>query len=1080
MTVKRTVHLTGTDNAAYSYERLPPSGTTPSDEAKAAVVRWRESAFMSESAFRQRLARSGTTAEEFAVAITATDFAVLPEAMSWTAELSEVLARPAEAEDTPRFTTKMFAEVFPRLPFEGLLGSFLGYFEERLLAELADGPDVLTKLAGRLRADLLGALANRLLRVSARTLVLELNVARTEGVLEGGTPHERYDWYAGQILPATSYRQRLFTEYPVLGRSMIEAGNQWTAHIAELLRRLVADERLLRDAGLTTTSADSLAGLGLDLGDSHHRGRSVALLTFDDGTRLVYKPRSVATEAAYRALVDTVNAYGPPLENTGMRVLERDDYGWCEYIDHTPCATRRDIEDFYWRTGSTLAILMTVGAIDFHLENIIAAGPFPVPIDLETIFQQTAQPEGEVVTAHHKAMNTLFQGVLATGVLPARVFGDRRVEGVDLSAIGGGAITRTTRPVPTLVDSYQDTMRLEARLAQMSGAKNRPFGEGLEVRPEDHRERVVAGFHDTYEIIERHRDRFRHLLDDSADIEIRHLARLTRRYSLFLTESYHPDYLRNALDRERLLDKLWATAETRPDLIPLVDSEKRQLISGDVPCFRTRPAATEIHAPGYGPLGAFFEEPSLAGVRTKLDGFGEAHRQGQERIIRETLSTLLKGQRRPQWRPAPDAPEIGTQDAASLARGLATQLADRALLGTEDCSWLGVSLDGGREDSLTYRPVGTTLYDGLAGFAVTFGYAASLFQDDRYLDLARRCTVPMLDHLRDIRDNGIADTAGAFDGIAGLLYALDHMAHVTGEPDFAEHIESFVPVLRRAAEEEQSPDVIGGLAGCAVVAVNLHRRYGHRQLRDIAALCAQRLVETQVDVEGTAGWRPAEKSDPLGGFSHGSAGIAWALSELSAFLGSAELAELADRAAEFDRRLYLPEQRRWRDLRQDLDVGTKASLTASNWWCNGGVGVGMSRLLMLRAREDAVLRAEAGTALAETYAGEFGRNHSLCHGDLGNLELFTLAGDVLADAASPEPWRRAREEIAHGVLAQVKSAGAISGVPAGEIDVPGLMIGTAGVCLGLMRLAAPRQVPGVLWLESPDRLTQETTSGHRT
>ncbi|MEU9606977.1 type 2 lanthipeptide synthetase LanM family protein [Streptomyces sp. NPDC048057] len=1062
--VRRTT-LARADKAAYSHERTPVSGGSP-DDPSGVLTAWRESAFMSEETFQLRLSRAGTTARDFARRIAADSFVPAPQAVAWEAELLAVLSAPA-GRPLPPLHTRQFGHDFKRQPFEPLLARFLTHFDGRLQQVLTAGPPLVRDLAGRLRGQLLGSLANRLLRISVRTLILELNVARVEQRLDGATPEERYDAYCRGPLRDPAYLRQLFEEYPVLGRSMVECAEQWVTHIAEVLNRLVEDETELRAAGLTNSPVATLRDVRLDLGDAHNEGRSVTLVTFDDGTRLIYKPRSVATEALYSRVVEAVNGHGASFGNLPMRVLERRDHGWCEFIEHGPCASSDEVPEFYWRIGGTLANLLFLGAIDFHLENVIAAGARPVPIDMETFFQHPPY-EDDATTAHQKSVHMLFESVLATGMLPARVFGDHRREGVDLSGINGGMPQESSRPVPTIVDAYRDTMRIEGRYVTLEKAANRPFTEDGDIRPEDHLEEIVSGFTETYDILVKHHDEFRALLDAAAGTEIRHLARQTRRYGLFLTESYHPDYLRDALDRERLLDKLWATAETRPDLVPVIELEKRQLLRGDIPCFRTRPSSTALHAPACGEAPEYFGRASLSVLQERFAGFGREHRDLQEKIIRETMSTLVTDARAVPAGPLVEgAPDSTPEAARAAAHRLLSRLADQAVMGRDDCGWIGVSIDGGREDALTYKPLGTALYDGMSGMALTFGYAAALFDDDRYLDLARRSAVPLIEQLRDSRENGLRPSPGAFDGIGGVLYALDHLESLTGDAGYAEEIAAAAPLFRRTVEEEDSPDVVGGLAGCAVVAATLYRRHGLEEYRQVAEVCAQRLLERSIDVAGSAAWKPAAQSEPLGGFSHGSAGIAWALFELASFLQAPELRTLAWKAVEFDRRLFVPAEGRWRDLRHEQGIVSSKVLRNAGWWCNGGVGVGISRLLIARGEEEPELSDEARAALAAAYDRGFGENQSLCHGDFGNLELFTLASQVFPDPAEAAHWRQIRDRVAGAATARIDRAGVRSGVPGHAVDVPALMIGSAGVCMGLMRLAAPERVPGPLWLEAP-------------
>ncbi|MBX4341401.1 DUF4135 domain-containing protein, partial [Mycobacterium tuberculosis] len=61
-------------------------------------------------------------------------------------------------------------------------------------------------------------------------------------------------------------------------------------------------------------------------------------------------------------------------------------YGWQEYIAYRECLTEEELKRFYYRQGGYIALLYFFRSSDFHFENIIASGEFPVLIDLETLF----------------------------------------------------------------------------------------------------------------------------------------------------------------------------------------------------------------------------------------------------------------------------------------------------------------------------------------------------------------------------------------------------------------------------------------------------------------------------------------------------------------------------------------------------------------------------------------------------------------------------------------------------------------------------------------------------------------------
>lgn len=131
-------------------------------------------------------------------------------------------------------------------------------------------------------------------------------------------------------------------------------------------------------------------------------------------------------------------------------------------------------------------------------------------------------------------------------------------------------------------------------------------------------------------------------------------------------------------------------------------------------------------------------------------------------------------------------------------------------------------------------------------------------------------------------------------------------------------------------------------------------------------------------------------------------------------------------------------------------------------WCHGAPGIGLSRLDLLRTRpSDLHLRREVEAALLTTIRAGFGSNLSLCHGDLGNIELIARASRWL-DAS----WSKDLHRLGAEILGSIQERGFRCGVPLG-IETPGLMAGLAGIGLGLLRLVDPVGIPCVLLVEPP-------------
>ena len=121
-------------------------------------------------------------------------------------------------------------------------------------------------------------------------------------------------------------------------------------------------------------------------GDAHEAGRSVGVLRFGSGARLVYKPRPLAIHEHFNEVLDWLNAELPGLGLRMVAVLDRGEYGWIEHVEARPCRDQSGAERFYHRQGALLALLYALAATDFHFENVIAVGDQPVVVDLESLF----------------------------------------------------------------------------------------------------------------------------------------------------------------------------------------------------------------------------------------------------------------------------------------------------------------------------------------------------------------------------------------------------------------------------------------------------------------------------------------------------------------------------------------------------------------------------------------------------------------------------------------------------------------------------------------------------------------------
>jgi type 2 lantibiotic biosynthesis protein LanM len=407
------------------------------------MQRWKSQyPFTNNSYFFQRLLINGITEDEF--------FRVLgepietvqnrfPELPDWLTEIALAFARPD------------FSSIPPLEKFEvPELGGFLDAIAPLInqgcsrlhqkIQKLIQTQDNLPFDPNTVEDLLFSSLADQLRWMLGRTMVLELNVARLQGVLAGNTPQERFQSFLQQL----SQREivlSLLQEYPVLARQLVITINQWVTFGVEFLQHLYTDW----EAICNTFSPDSDPGLlqkvDCGFGDTHRGGRSVLIAEFCSGLRVVYKPRSLDIDVHFQELLTWLNQRGnhPPFRT--LKILNRVTYGWVEFVAASDCAEPDAIQRFYKRQGAYLALLYALEATDFHLENLIAAGEYPVLVDLESLFH--LRTEGMNITRSDlPTINQITYSVLRVGLLPQRLWANAESEGIDMSGLGSVSLLR--------------------------------------------------------------------------------------------------------------------------------------------------------------------------------------------------------------------------------------------------------------------------------------------------------------------------------------------------------------------------------------------------------------------------------------------------------------------------------------------------------------------------------------------------------------------------------------------------------------------------------------------------------------
>lgn len=900
-----------------------------------------------------------------------------------------------------------------------------------------------------------------------RVCALELNIRNIESRLQGGTPAERFSAFVDELAkPAGSHA--ILREYPVLSRHLVKLVDTWVASTEEWLQRLQMDFEQVRAAFLDEGGAQ-LVAVEPTGGDRHAGGRTPIVLVFRSGRRIVYKPRSLSLDQHFSDLIGWLNAQGLQPTMRSVRVLDKASHGWCEFIDHRPCRTIDELTDFFRRQGAYLALFYALGSSDFHRENLIAHGAYPVPVDLETLFCPDVNQKAD----HHAptlAYRAISESVLRVGLLPRRVWGGDEGSGIDLSGLVGDPSQHTPFGVLTWNDPQtEEVLRLVRRPMPLGPAINRPVLDGEPISASDHVSLIIEGFERTYSLLRRLRVALCAAdgpLAAFRDDEVRVVLRPTLTYSVLLQESYHPDYLQDAADQERLFDLLWATAPYAEHLEAAVGFEQEDLRAGDVPRFFTHAGQHDLWAGPGRKVPYRFARSCLDTAVSRLERLNDEDVVRQRWLVKASLATAARetqqGWTRYAIEPLRSDPSAIRRRAGELAASIGELLADLAYEGESDLTWIGLSVSGDERWSLS--PIRNSLYDGLSGIALFLGYLGTARNDEKFLDLARRTVASVT---RTWRIDTVAQPSiGGFSGLGGVIYALTHLSCLLHEPTLLTTAQVMVRELPRLIDRDHEFDIIGGAAGCIAGLLTLWEYAPEDEVIEQAVACGHHLVATATEYRSGCGWvRPEMAPVALAGFAHGASGIAWALERLSAVTGIETFAERAASALDYERTLFSEITGNWRDVRTNKRLSDESDGSAkfSTAWCHGAAGIGLSRLSLLRRRLDPALYEDLKAAVRTTRNTGFGLNHSLCHGDLGNLELLMQATRLPEFADQREDTQR----MMAGIVGDIDLNGPRCGIPL-QVESPGLMTGLAGIGMGLLRIAIGERIPCVPMLDPID------------
>jgi type 2 lantibiotic biosynthesis protein LanM len=884
----------------------------------------------------------------------------------------------------------------------------------------------------------------KLSNLCASSFALEMRIKKLYGALQGDSPEERYNFFNHTYLADLTETRRQFAEYHDLFALIDKTLFLWREQRNEFCKRLNEDFASLEEFFNNKSPLGKIVSIISGIGDPHDGGRSGYILNFESGLAIIYKPKNLNNARAFNDLLEACNKLGLTPEFKTYQILPREDYGWESFVEHQPCRDLSQVKSYFQRTGMLLCLSYLLDGQDLHFENLVAAGEYPVLIDLEVLFHPFLRTSNILWS-----QRLLYSSILTTGLLPFFRFEKREKKGIDLSGIGGSLKEFSTYRWKHI---NTDEMHLVLEKTRSPFSKNTLFLNEQEIDPGNYIQEISSGFERMYGFVQDNIPFFSEQIFKMAQHPARFIFRSTRVYALMYEQLYCPHALIHAATRERILQNLERFFDQDDAVLAaLIDEERFSMAQGDIPRFTFQPMGCDLFARGKIFKNALQQAPHDV-VQNRLKNMNRQDCLKQQKFIEQSFQ-IKKGSLHlaspfPKLKKA--SKKISLEDQRKSVYALAEELKKQSLKQEDGgLEWIGLVLDSEREE-YDIKPLDDSLYSGKGGIALFFAALASVFQDKEWEEMAINTLKGWIqiweskDAKRMIPLIGI----GGMSGLGGIIYCFFYVGKLLHKPEFIQLALHFIRGISEEVEKDKSYDIISGSAGLLAVALSLYDHLQDPFLLDLAVRCGDHLCKEAVEIgNGALAWK-----HPLGsaylGFSHGTSGILYSLLRLASQTHDQKYIATAKRALAFERGLFSFEKQNW----AYADVESETSLVR---WCHGATGIGLGRLACKDYFKDELFDEEITAAIKITQEHFYQEFHpSLCCGTLGRLEFL-------------------REAQKRGIQVDLEREDPLELLTQFSIDknphIPfGLMTGLAGIGYTMLKgmcLPDQKKLPQILLLE---------------
>lgn len=876
------------------------------------------------------------------------------------------------------------------------------------------------RLTAKAAQSLIDALIAKLLQIGLKTFIYELNRLKTEGLLVGKDPNEKFTYFV-HIYNDSEKLLKLYETYPVLARKLSVATSRHIDFISKLFSDLDESWGELHDSLLKGSRESSIVDIKLGQGDTHEKGKSVVTIEFDKG-RLVYKPRNLEVERIFDDVIEFFSANPSFFEMRLVKSIYFKDFTVSEYIEQKGCDDEKQVAKYFTRYGQLLAIMYLLNGSDAHYENIIANTEYPIIVDLETLFTNYVVFEGLSDTIPFKLIEEMRGSVTSSIMLPTNIQLDAHGNTADMSGLNGeGGVLSIKDYRPDDIETANARFVLDNVVLPESN--NAVFLRGKRVDYRNHLDKIIKGFTTTLGYFLKNRDSFLGLVEKAEDCRVRTLVRDTNKYARLLSYTHHPDCLKDFIDVEKVLENLFSYT-VKDKRICL--AEYRDMLFDDIPIFYSHLDGKWICNSEGDLIEDVFKKTPRECALEKLRNLNEKSVCKQVGLITMKIKGkdgLVSTQRIEfDHRREQDL----RADLIFFAEKIASNIVSDALVGGKGRMPQWLTIMSGEQNEYDYGPMRCDYYDGVAGLVLLLKTLYSITNKNFYNDYYERALSSIL------TQPVFSKTDSSYIGLHSVMRLSKYISRKDANYDIWQSYLERVELLfsQYIEKDELSPDWLVGIGGIVSLYVDLYDVTGDWVYVERASVLASRMLALfEKDI--------SSKSNI--GLGHGLSGMIVSLTRLYDITKDTliyhEICQLADLSKK---------------------VAEKNSNDIPVSWCNGMIGY------LIASRYLERLGIKDPGSPETVYFRRVVRNHRfstdcVCHGECGRI-LYYLDEFELTHETE---FRSLAEQFASHLLSRVFKDMQVRIKHFPGFSNWGLFTGMAGVAYTFLRVAEPEKVDTV-------------------